>query len=87
MLPNDFPPWQPFYWWFRRFVRRLLFRTIHDVALMLDRECESRDQSPSAAVADSQSIKAAAAVSVGSTPARRWSAASATSRSTPTAGC
>ena len=26
MLPNDFPPWQTVYWWFRRFVRRLLFR-------------------------------------------------------------
>src|SRR5271155_3747643 len=22
MLPNDFPPWQTVYWWFRRFVRR-----------------------------------------------------------------
>ena len=31
MLPNDFGPWQTVYWWFRRFVRRLLFRTIHDV--------------------------------------------------------
>ncbi len=40
MLPNDFPPWQTVYWWFRRFVRRLLFRTIHDVTLMLDRERE-----------------------------------------------
>ena len=38
MLPNDFPPWQTVYWWFRRFVRLLLFRTIHDVALMIDRE-------------------------------------------------
>ena len=61
MLPNDFPPWQTVYWWFRRFVRRLLFRTIHDVALMLDRERENREQSPSAAVVDSQSIKAPAA--------------------------
>ena len=61
MLPNDFPPWQTVYWWFRRFVRRLLFRTIHDVALMLDRERESREQSPTAAVVDSQSIKAPAA--------------------------
>ncbi|MER9428770.1 IS5 family transposase [Mesorhizobium sp. M0408] len=58
MLPKDFPPWQTVYWWFRRFVRRLLFRTIHDVALMLDREQEGREQSPSAAVIDSQSIKA-----------------------------
>lgn len=61
MLPNDFRPWQTVYWWFRRFVRRLLFRTIHDVASMLDRERESREQSPSAAVIDSQSIKAPAA--------------------------
>lgn len=38
MLPHDFPPWQTVYWWFRRFVRMLLFRTIHDVALMIDRE-------------------------------------------------
>ncbi len=58
MLPKDFPPWQTVYWWFRRFVRRLLFRTIHDVALMLDREREAREQSPCAAVVDSQSVKA-----------------------------
>lgn len=57
MLPNDFPPWQTIYWWFRRFVRRLLFRTIHDVTLMLDREREGREQNPTAAVVDSQSIK------------------------------
>jgi len=58
MLPNDFPPWQTVYWWFRRFVRRLLFSTIHDVALMLDRERESREKSPTAAIVDSQSIRA-----------------------------
>src|SRR5580658_11041984 len=34
MLPKDFPPWPTVYWWFRRFVRRFLFQTIHDVALM-----------------------------------------------------
>jgi putative transposase len=39
----------------------LLFRTIHDVALMFDRERGNREQSPSAAVIDSQSIKAPAA--------------------------
>jgi putative transposase len=65
MLPNDFPPWQTVYWWFRRFVRRLLFRTLHDVTLMLDREREGREHSPSAAVIDSQSIKAPAALSRG----------------------
>lgn len=39
-------------------MRHLLFRTIHDVALMLDRDRQAREQSPSAAVVDSQSIKA-----------------------------
>lgn len=53
-----FPSWQTVYWWLRRFVRRLLFRTIHDIALMLDRERAGRDASPSASVLDSQSVKA-----------------------------
>jgi putative transposase len=60
MLPTNFGPWQTVYWWFRRFVRRLLFRTIHDVALMLDRERSGREVSPSAGVIDSQSVKAPA---------------------------
>jgi hypothetical protein len=46
------------YWWFRRFVRFLLFRTIHDVAMMLDREQAGREASPSGGILDSQSIKA-----------------------------
>ena len=58
MLPKDFPPWQTVYWWFRRFVRRLMFQTIHDVALMLDRERSGREASPSGGVIDSQSVKA-----------------------------
>ena len=61
MLPNDFPPWQTVYWWFRRFVRLLLFRTIHDLALMIDRERAGREASPSAGIIDSQSIKAPSA--------------------------
>src|SRR3546814_237335 len=60
MLPKDFPPWQTVYWWFRRFVRLMLFRTIHDVALMLDRERVGREASPTAGVADSQTVKAPA---------------------------
>ena len=46
------------YWWFRRFVRLLLFRTIHDVALMLDRERSGREASPSGGILGSQSAKA-----------------------------
>ena len=58
MLPNDFPPWQTVYWWFRRFVRRFMFQTIHDVALMLDRERVGREASPTGGVVDSRSVKA-----------------------------
>jgi transposase len=58
MLPEDIPPWRKVYWWFRRFVRRFLFQTIHDVALMLDRERIGREASPSGAVIVSQSVKA-----------------------------
>ena len=60
-LPKDFPPWQTVYWWFRRFMRRFLFETIHDVALMIERERSGREASPSAGVVDSQSVKAPAA--------------------------
>ena len=58
MLPKDFPPWQMVYWWFLCLVRRLLFRTIRDVALMIDWERSGREASPSAEIIDSQSIKA-----------------------------
>jgi transposase len=58
MLPHDFPPYQTVYYWFRRLIRRFLFRTIHDLALMLDRMCEQREVVPSAGIVDSQSVKA-----------------------------
>jgi putative transposase len=58
MLPHDFPPWPTVYWWFRRFVRRLLFRLIHDIALMTDRELSERAVQPTGGVIDSQSVKA-----------------------------
>lgn len=58
MLPHDFPRWQTVYWWFRRFVRQLLFRTIHDVTLMIDRERSGREASPTGGFIDSQTVKA-----------------------------
>ena len=60
MLPHNFGPWQTVYWWFRRFVRRMLFQTIHDVSLMLDRELAGREASPTGGVVDSQTVKAPA---------------------------
>lgn len=65
MLPHEFGPWQTVYWWFRRFVRRLLFATVHDVALMLDRERQGREAQPSAGVLDSQTVRAPAAAGGG----------------------
>ena len=60
MLPVHFPPWQTVYWWFRRFVRLFLFRTIHGLAVMIDRERAGREASPSAGILDSQTVKAPA---------------------------
>jgi len=61
MLPIHFRAWQTVYGWFRELARRFLFQTIHDIELMLDRERQGREQSPSAAMIDSQSIKAPSA--------------------------
>ena len=54
MLPIHFGAWQTVYGWFRELARRFLFQTIHDIELMLDREREGREASPSAAVAACQ---------------------------------
>jgi len=61
MLPNDFPQYQTVYYWFRRLMRRMLFRTIHDLALMLDRLCNEREVLPSTGIVDSQSVNAPSA--------------------------
>lgn len=58
MLPFHFGHWRTVYGWFRELARRFLFQTIHDVELMLDRERAGREASPTAAVIDSQSVKA-----------------------------
>lgn len=60
MLPKDFPPWRTVYWRFRRFVRLMPFRTIHDIAPMMDREDVGRKSGPSAGILDSQTVKALA---------------------------
>jgi transposase len=58
MLPWHFGRWRTVYGWFRELARRFLFQTIHDVELMLDRERAGREASPTAAIVDSQSVKA-----------------------------
>jgi hypothetical protein len=63
------PPWQTVYRWFRRFVL-LLFRTVPDIALMIDRERSGRVE-PSAATLDSQTIRRPPLVAAVATMARR----------------
>jgi hypothetical protein len=47
VLPVHFPPWQTVWCIGGSFVRLLLFRTIHDLAVMVDRERAGREVSPS----------------------------------------
>ena len=61
----NFGPRQTVYWWFRRFVRRMLFQTIRDVSLMLGPYTHGREVSPSGGVLDSQTIKAPYANNLG----------------------
>ena len=71
MLPVRSGPWKAIYWWFRRLTRRVLFRTIHDIVLMLDGEQAGREASLTAGVVDSQTVKALhARVAAGMTRAR-----------------
>jgi hypothetical protein len=66
-------------------VRRFLFQTIHDVALMLDRERVGREASPTGGVIDSQWVKAPEAKTRGyDAGKKRSSDASDISPSTPT---
>ncbi len=87
MLPTHFPPWPTVYWWFRRLVRSFLFQVIHDVALMLDRQAPGRNVQPTAAVIDSQTIKAPGPPGAATTPPNGSTAASAISPSMPTVAC
>ena len=57
-LPSDFPPWETVYGWFRRFAREATFEWLNAVLVALDRERAGREPQPSAAIVDSQTVKA-----------------------------
>jgi putative transposase len=87
MLPAHFPPRQTVYWWFRRFVRRLLFGLIHDMTLMIERqECE-RESEPTTGMLDSHSVKAPHAQHRGYDAGKKVSDASGILRWIPMVGC
>jgi transposase len=87
MLPIHFGAWQTVYGWPRELAPRFLSRTMQDIELMLDRERQGWQQSPSDAVIDSQSIKRHRLKSAASTPPRRSPDAIDISRSIPMGGC
>jgi len=61
-MPADFPPWDRIYAFFRRWRDNLLVKEFHDRLRVRVREEVGRDAEPTAAVIDSQSVKADAVV-------------------------
>ena len=58
LLLKEFPPWPTAYRWFARFRDDGTWERINHHLVMLDRERAGREASPTAAVIDSQSVKA-----------------------------
>ena len=57
MMPNDLPPWQTVYGYFRRWKRQGLWEHINEALVKKVRVKAGRDPMPSAAIIDSQSVK------------------------------
>lgn len=57
MLPRDFPPRSTIYGYFRTWIATGVWAHVHDVLYRRTRELEGREESPTAAIIDSQSVK------------------------------
>ena len=57
MLPKDFPPWQTVYRYFRDWRMDGTWARLHDALYRDIRDLEGREESPSFAIVDSQSVK------------------------------
>ncbi|HEX8999921.1 MAG TPA: IS5 family transposase [Blastocatellia bacterium] len=57
MLPHDFPAWETVYGYFLAMRDTMLFEKMNDILRVAVRESEGREDSPSAAIIDSQSVK------------------------------
>lgn len=60
LLPKDFPAWQDVYAHFRRWTEKGLFESMHDRLRDMWRKREGRQEAPTAAVVDPQSVKTSA---------------------------
>src|SRR4051812_26307110 len=98
--PPAFPPWRTIYGYMRDFADAGVWETIRHHLVVMLRERDGREPSPTAAIIDTQSVKATekgglaaepvlrpAAGWTGGTRPRRSGAGSGTSRSTPRACC
>lgn len=59
LLPGDFPPWQTVYWWFATWTADGVLDRVHDALRDQVRIAAGRKPAPSAAIIDSQSVRAA----------------------------
>lgn len=57
MLPKDFPPWQVVYHYFQRWGREGVITKIHNTLRQRVRKEAGREDTPSALIIDSQSVK------------------------------
>jgi transposase len=86
--PPAFPPWRTIYGYMRAFAEAGVREAIRHHLVVMLREREGKEPSPSAAVIDTQSVKTTEKGDrAATTPPRRSRAGSATSRSTPRACC
>lgn len=60
LLPKDFPPKSTVHHYFKRFSRDGTWARLHDALYRKTRDLEGRDESPSYAIIDSQSVKTGA---------------------------
>jgi putative transposase len=60
MMPHDLPPWQTSYGYFNRWRKDGLWERLNDALRARVRQAEGREPEPSAALIDSQSVKATA---------------------------
>jgi transposase len=60
MLPRDFPPRSTVYGYFRAWIAAGVWAHVHDVLYRRSRELEGREESPTAAIIDSQSVRTGA---------------------------
>jgi transposase len=60
MLPRDFPPRSTVYGYFRAWIAAGVWAHVHDLLYRRSRALEGRDESPTAAIIDSQSVRTGA---------------------------